>query len=423
MIAETISVGTELLLGQTLDTDAVFLAQMLSRLGITIHFRTTVGDNPGRLQDALRLALSRADLVLTVGGLGPTMDDLTKETVAEVLGVDFVEDTAHSQWLRERYARNGVTRPPESVVKQSRVPVEGRGLPNPNGTALGALFEKGGKIAICLPGPPNELIPMAEGSVEPYLREKTAGERLVIHSRTLRIVGMGESLVEERTQDLMLGDNPTVAPYAKTGEVHLRITARAPGETEAEALIAPVEQQIRDRLGDVLYGIDSQTLEQVVVQALERSGKTLAVAESCSGGLIAKRLTDVPDASRVFGIGLVTYSNEAKTQFLGVPADLIARVGAVSPEVACAMAEGARRAGNADLGVSVTGIAGPGGGTPAKPVGTVHIGLSWDGGVISEHHQFLGRRADIAARAAQMALALVRRYLLHPDAAPFTPGT
>lgn len=420
MIAETLSVGTELLLGQTVDTDAVFLAQMLSRLGITIHFRSTVGDNAGRIKDALRLALSRADLVITVGGLGPTMDDITKEMVAEVLEDGFIEDTAHAQWLRDRYLQRGIANPPASFLKQALVPKSGRGIPNPNGTALGAIFEKGGKVALCLPGPPNELIPMVEQSVEPYLREKTAGDRWVIQSRTLRIVGLGESLVEDRVRDLMTADNPTVAPYAKTGEVHLRLTARAASEAEAETMIAPVEQQIRDRLGDAIYGIDDETLEHVVVRALEQQGKTLAVAESCSGGLIAKRLTDVPDASRVFGLGLVTYSNEAKSQFLGVPAELIARVGAVSPEVARAMAQGAHTAGHAHLGVSVTGIAGPSGGTTAKPVGTVHVGLAWEGGAISEHHQFLGRRVDIAYRASQAALALVRRCLRHPDDPQFT---
>ncbi len=421
MIAETLSVGTELLLGQTVDTDAVHLAQMLSRLGITIHFRSTVGDNPERIQEALRLAFSRSDLVITVGGLGPTMDDLTKEMVAEVLGDTFTEDEAHAQWLRERYARRGSTAPPE-FLKQALVPRHGRGLPNPNGTALGALFEKDGKIALCLPGPPNELIPMVEQSVEPYLSEKTSGERTVIYSRTLRIVGMGESMVEERVQDLMMSDNPTVAPYAKTSEVHLRITARAGILSDADALIAPREAEIRQRLGDVIYGMDTQTLEQAVVQLLQQQNKRVALAESCTGGLIAKRITDVPDASCVFDLGLVTYSNAAKSEFLGVSPDDIAQHGAVSPEVARAMAAGARMAGRADIGVSVTGIAGPGGGTDAKPVGTVHIGLAWEGGVISEHHQFLGRRADIALRASQAALALVRRFLLHPTGTQFMSG-
>ncbi len=415
MIAETISVGTELLLGQTVDTDAVFIAQMLSRLGISIHFRSTVGDNKERMQDAIRLALSRADLVITIGGLGPTMDDLTKETVGEVLGVGFHEDAAHRVWLNEMLARRGVASPPPSFFKQALVPAQGQGLPNPNGTALGAWFETGGKIAICLPGPPNELIPMAEQSVEPMLAERTTGARQVIFSRVLRIVGMGESLVEERVRDLMLGDNPTVAPYAKTGEVHLRITARAGSEEEAQTLIAPAEAALRERLGDVVYGVDKQTLEQVVVRLLMEQGRTLAASESCTGGLISKRLTDVPDSSQVFGLGLVTYSNEAKTQFLGVPEAMIAEHGAVSPQVAKAMAEGARRAGAADVGVSVTGIAGPSGGSEAKPVGTVHIGLAWHGGSVTRHERILGGRTDVSHRAAQGALALVRRFLLHPN--------
>jgi len=415
MIAETISVGTELLLGQTLDTDAVFIAQMLSRLGISIHFRSTVGDNKERMQDTIRLALSRADLVITIGGLGPTMDDLTKETVGEVLGVGFHEDAAHRQWLDEMLAQRGIVNPPPVFFKQALVPEQGQGLPNPNGTALGAWFEANGKIAICLPGPPNELIPMAEQSVEPLLAERVAGARQVIVSRVLRIVGMGESLVEERVKDLMLGANPSVAPYAKTGEVHLRITARAGSDEEAQALIAPMEAALRELLGEVVYGVDKETLEQAVVGLLQEQGKSLAAAESCTGGLICKRLTDVPNASRVFGLGLVTYSNKAKTQFLGVPEALIAQHGAVSPLVARAMAEGARRAGGADIGISVTGIAGPGGGSEAKPVGTVHIGLAWDGGSVSRHERILGGRADISYRAAQGALALVRSFLLHPD--------
>lgn len=419
MIAETISVGTELLLGQTLDTDAVFIAQMLSRLGVSIHFRSTVGDNRERMQEAIRLALSRADLVITIGGLGPTMDDLTKETVGEVLGVGFQEDPKHAQWLKELFARRGNSAPPPSFMKQALVPKEGRGLPNLNGTALGALFEKDGKIAICLPGPPNELVPMAEQSVEPFLLKRTSGARQVIVSRVLRIVGMGESGVEERVRDLMLGSSPSVAPYAKTGEVHLRVTARAGSDEEARAIIAPMEAALCERLGDVVYGTDKETLEQAVVGLLIAQGRSLAAAESCTGGLISKRITDVPDASQVFGLGLVTYSNEAKTQFLGVAETMLQEFGAVSSETARAMAEGARRAGGADIGVSVTGIAGPGGGSEAKPVGTVQIGLAWDGGSLSRHERILGGRADVSYRAAQGALALVRRFLLHPNGAEF----
>ncbi len=422
MNAEIVSVGTELLLGQIIDTDAVYLAKMLSGLGISIYHRSTVGDNPERLKETLTLAFSRADLVITVGGLGPTQDDLTKEMVAEVLGDTFVEDAEHTKWLNDRATLRGWGNLPVSFAKQALVPAHGRGIPNPQGTALGALFEKDGKIAICLPGPPNELIPMTNQFVEPYLSEKTSGSRSVIQSRTLRIAGMGESVVEEKAKDLMASDNPTVAPYAKTSEVHLRITARAPTPEEAEALITPREAALRERLGDVVYGVDDETLEGAVVGLLKMLGQSIALAESCSGGLIAKRITDVPDASHVFGLGLVTYSNEAKIKFLGVPAETIERTGAVSAETAEAMAVGARKAGGANLGVSVTGIAGPGGGSDPKPVGTVHIGLAWDGGVISEHHHILGSRADVAYRASQNALALVRRFLMNPDDPQFLEG-
>lgn len=417
MIAEILSVGTELLLGQIMDTNAVYLAKMLSHLGISQYHRSTVGDNPERLKETLRLAFSRADIVITIGGLGPTQDDLTKEMVAAVLDVKLVEDAAHREWLTQRMGSRADV--PASFWKQALVPTQGQGLPNPNGTALGCAFEMNGKIALCLPGPPNELIPMTERSVEPYLLEKTKGTRAVIQSCTLRIIGMGESNVEERVRDLMQSENPTVAPYAKTGEVHLRITAHAPSQEEAYALIEPREKELRERLGDVVYGVDDETLESVVVNLLKLMGKTLAVAESCSGGLIAKRITDVPDASRVFELGLVSYSNEAKTEFLHVPEELFLQVGAVSPEVARAMAVGAREAGKADLAVSVTGIAGPGGGSEAKPVGTVHVGLAWDGGATSEHHHFLGNRADISYRASQSALALVRRFLMNPNDAQF----
>ena len=417
MKAEIVSVGTELLLGDIIDTNAVYLAQTLSRLGIVLHFRSTVGDNTLRLQETLRLAFSRADLVLTIGGLGPTQDDLTKEAVSDILGDALVEDQSHRQWLEERV--NSQAGIPATFWKQALVPEQGRGLPNSAGTALGALFETNGKIAICLPGPPSELIAMMEASVEPYLREKTTGNSSVIQSCTLRIVDVGESTVEDTVKDLMTSDNPTVAPYAKTGEVHLRITARAASEEEAFALIEPREKALRERLGDVVYGIDGETLESVVVGLLKLFGKTIALAESCSGGLLAKRITGVPDASRVFGLGMITYSNEAKTQYLNVPEELFAQVGAVSPEVAKEMAQGAREAGKADVGVSVTGIAGPGGGSEAKPVGTVHIGLAWAGGVVSEQHHFLGSRAEIAYRASQSALALTRRFLMNPNAAEF----
>jgi len=422
MNAEVISVGTELLLGQIVDTDAPLVAQTLSRYGISLYHRTTVGDNHDRLLETLKTALSRANIVITIGGVGPTMDDITKQTVAEALEVPLVSDVQHREWLEKTASARGRTNIPETYFKQADIPAQGRGIPNTTGTALGAIFESQGKVAICLPGPPNELIPMLNLAVEPYLAEKVSGERIVIQSRVLRIVGMGEPVVEEKIADLIPASNPTVAPYAKTGEVHLRITARAPDESAARKLTEPVEAEIRKRLGDTVYGTDAETLESVVVRLLTDRGLTVAAAESCSGGLIAKRITDVPDSSKVFGLGLVTYSNEAKMQFLGVPEADLAAHGAVSPEVARQMALGARKISGADLAVSVTGIAGPSGGTDQKPVGTVHVGFAWPGGVVSEHHQFLGGRADIAYRSSQAALALIRTYLVRPEEPRFAHG-
>ena len=285
MNAEIISVGTELLLGQIVDTDAVFLAQMLSRLGINLYYRTTVGDNHQRLQDALELAFSRAELVITIGGLGPTQDDLTKEAVANALGDTFVTDEAHLAWLQKRMAAWGQENVPESFWKQAWVPKHGRGLPNPVGTALGALFEKDGKAAICLPGPPNELVPMAEASLEPYLLAKTFGNRTVIQSRTLRIAGVGESQVEELAKDLMASANPTVAPYAKTGEVHLRITARAETNEEAAALIVPREAAVARALGAGRVRGGQRNIGKCRDRAIDT-----AWAEHCAGRVVYRRV-------------------------------------------------------------------------------------------------------------------------------------
>lgn len=419
MIAEVVSVGTELLLGQIVDTDAVYIAKILSSLGINIYHRSTVGDNPGRMREAIAQAVGRADLVLTVGGLGPTMDDLTKEISAEVLGIELIEDVEHAAWLRDMATRRGWAAPPDSFLKQALIPAEGSGIKNPNGTALGALFRKAGKILICLPGPPSELIPMVEESIVPYLSEHTMGERSVIKSRVLRLVGIGESLVEDKIKDLMLSDNPSVAPYVKTGEVHLRITARAAKAADADAKIHKQEQAIRERLEKWIYGVEEETLEQAVVTLLKNTASSLAAAESCSGGLISKRITDVPDASQIFELGIVAYSNASKVALLGVSPASLAEQGAVSSSVAAQMAKGVRTVSGAKIGISVTGIAGPGGGTSEKPVGTVYIGLSTPDGIMTEHNEFLGQRTVIGQRASQVALALVRRYLLYPEDLPF----
>jgi nicotinamide-nucleotide amidase len=408
--AEIVSVGTELLLGQITDTNAVFLSQDLAARGIDVLHRITVGDNMERLEAALRLALSRADIVITIGGLGPTQDDLTKEACSAATGIPLVPDPESEQAIRDFFARRGVPFN-EANLKQALRPERGTNLKNPNGTAPGCVFDCGDRSIICLPGPPAELRPMWLNEAVPWLAARGFTPSEVLRSRVLRFVGIGESLLEPKVRDLMASSNPTLAPYAKTGEVHLRITAKAPDEESALAMIAEMERAVRERVGEWLYGVDDETLETVVVrQALER-GVTLATAESCTGGLISSRITDVPGSSGAFLLGAVCYSNEAKTEILGVPPEMIAAHGAVSEEVAIAMAEGARRRSGADIAVSDTGIAGPSGGTPEKPVGLVWIGISSTKGARAERNLFAGDRATVKLRASQAALALLLKTI------------
>lgn len=415
MIAETLSVGTELLLGQIVDTNAAYIAKQLSAVGISLYFRTTVGDNADRIREAVRLALSRADILITIGGLGPTMDDLTKEMVCEVMGVDLVPDPEVERSLKDLAARRGY-KYPESFLKQALLPkTDGGAIPNVHGTAPGVRVEKNGKIAICLPGPPNELIPMMEQTVIPLLAEKAGGQRMVIKSRVLRFIDIGESMVEERTKDLLMSDNPTVAPLAHLGECHLRITARASTEQEADQMIAGKEEPIRERLGDYIYGVDDENLETAVVRLLTERDLFVATAESCTGGLLAQRITSVAGAADVFRTGIVSYANLTKEMVLSVPADLFAKHGSVSAEVAQAMATGVRELDKAYIGIGITGIAGPTGGTPEKPVGLVYIALAAQEGVVVERQQYGGRRDDIRRRASHSALALIRRYILRPE--------
>jgi nicotinamide-nucleotide amidase len=404
--AEIVSVGTELLLGQIIDTNAAYLAKALSEVGISVYRRVTVGDNMDRLLAALKQALDDADIVLTIGGLGPTMDDITRDGLALALDDTLQFDEGIAQRLREFFTRRGMP-VLESNLRQAMVPTDGRALDNPNGTAPGLLFEKNGKIGIALPGPPNEFNPMVDNIVVPYLRAKT-GNVGTIRSRVLRVAGMGESLVEDKIKDLMLDANPTVAPYAKVGEVHLRVTARADTAAEADALIAERAALVRERLGKVVYGEDDETLERAVVARLSERGQTVATAESCTGGLVAQRITDVSGSSAVFLGGVVAYSNEAKTDLVAVPADLIARVGAVSREVAVALAEGARQRFGSTYGIGVTGIAGPDGGTPEKPVGLVYIAVAYPDGCDVEQANFIGSRQIVRTRSAQTALNMLR---------------
>lgn len=413
MRAEIVSVGTELLMGQIVDTNAAYMARALAEVGISIYRRTTVGDNMERLVTALKAALAEAEIVITIGGLGPTMDDITREGLATAMGDTLIQDEKIAEGLRQFFSKRNMP-VLESNLRQAMVPVHGRAIDNPNGTAPGVLFEKDGKIGIALPGPPNEFIPMTDNHVLPYLRQKT-GNVGTIRSLVLRVAGVGESAAEDRIKDLMLDSNPSVAPYAKVGEVHLRVSAKAERAEEADRMIAARAALVRERLGEAIYGENDDPLEKAVVNLLKERGKTVSTAESCTGGLVAQRITDVAGSSAVFLGGVVAYSNAAKSDLVSVPADLIERVGAVSPEVAQALAEGARARFGADYGIGVTGIAGPDGGTPEKPVGLVYLAVAYSGGCDVDKANFIGSRAVVRHRASQTVLNMLRLRVLHTE--------
>lgn len=356
-VCEILCVGTELLLGDILNTNEQFLSQKLAALGISVLHRSTVGDNSERLANELKTALGRSDIVITSGGLGPTTDDLTKEVCCEVMGFELREDEGTVERIRS-YFRNKGAEMPESNLKQAMLPVGATVFANNHGTAPGAALERDGKCVILLPGPPGELVPMFNESVRGFLSKYSDG---VIVSHSINIIGMGESAVAEKTADMLDGENPTVAPYAKSGEVRLRVTAKAATADEADSLCRPVVDSLCDRLGDVVYGTDMESIEQRVVELLRKKGKKIACAESCTAGYIPKRITDIPGASEVFECGIVSYSNEIKMKLLGVSADTLEKYGAVSEQTAREMAVGAKRISGADIAVASTGLAGPGG--------------------------------------------------------------
>jgi nicotinamide-nucleotide amidase len=408
--AEIISVGTELLLGQITDTNATYLARLLASYGVDVLFKQTVGDNLDRVRGAVEMAIRRADVVVMTGGLGPTEDDLTCEAVALATGRPLVFNQAVAEGIAAFFDRRRRTAP-ESVFRQARVPTGAQVVPNRRGTAPGVIVPAGECTVFMFPGVPREMEGLVEDGLIPWLRERTGGE--VIRSRVLRIAGLGESVVEERVRDLIHGTNPTVAPLAKLGEVHLRITAKA-HPAEAAAMIARAEAGLRARLGDAVFGTDEETLHEVTARLLLARGQTLAIAESCTGGLVASRLTEVPGSSAFLLAGFVAYSNEAKVRDLGVPAALITEHGAVSAPVAEAMARGARERTGADIGVGITGIAGPAGGTPAKPVGLVFASIADAAAVRTEELRFGEEpgRTGIRHLAAQSALNLIRLTLV-----------
>lgn len=410
MRAEIVSVGTELLLGHTINKDAAIVARILAEMGIDLLHQQTVGDNGERLANALELAVSRSEVVFTTGGLGPTDDDLTKNSVAAVAGVPLVEDSDTTESLKEYFGARAMS---ANQIRQAYMPAGAVIFPNDIGTAPGCAVSlaSGGHI-IMLPGPPRELTHMLEKYVRPFLAQLIGG---AIVSREVHVFGMGEGVVAETIKDLMTAANPSVAPYAHAGEMFVKITAKAASVDQGAALCEPVIAQVRERLGDVVYGIDVPNLETLVVHELMSRYMTLATAESCTGGLLAKRVTDIPGSSAVFGLGMVTYANSAKENELGVPADLLQTYGAVSPQVAQAMAENIRRIAKSDLGLATTGIAGPDGGSSAKPLGLVYIALAWADGCHVRKMEPTGRylgRSFVRERTASTALDLVRRHIM-----------
>lgn len=405
---EIISVGTELLLGHITNTDARDISEMLSKIGINVRYHTVVGDNPERLKHCVDIAKSRADIIITTGGLGPTCDDLTKQTLAEAFGVPLVVDEKEQAGLYE-YIKGGKKITPNNF-QQALLPEGCTVFHNNWGTAPGCAFEKDGKIVIMIPGPPNECVPMFRACAVPYLK-KLSDEQIVSHS--VRIFGMGESAVDDIFRNEMnVMVNPTMAPYAKEADCLLQITAKAESEEKAEEMIKPVIAHVKERLGDVVYAVDKECVEERVIELLLEKNMTFAAAESCTGGEIAKRFTDIPGASAAFLGGAVTYTNGAKAKMLGIPRDFIEEKGAVSYDVAKAMAEGIRSVTGADIGISATGLAGPDG-DGVHPVGTVFIGMAVEGETfVKELHMGEFRtRSFIRRMAGNHAFDMMRRYL------------
>lgn len=409
MKCEILSVGTEILLGDILNTNSRYLSNELANLGIDVYYHQVVGDNRERILSALNEAFSRSDIIITTGGLGPTKDDMTKELVAEFLGMDMY---LHEESLKkiEDYFKKMGRIPVKSNEKQAYFPKEAIILENNNGTAPGAIFEKDGKAIIVLPGPPKEIEPMFNESVRKYLESLTG---YTIVSEVLRVFGIGESEAENKLQDLIdNGKNPTIAPYAKEGEVTFRITAKGKDEEEARKLIKPLKEEVYNRLGNLIYNTGDVSIQETVGEMLVNKNMTIGVSESCTGGLVSAKLIEYPGISSVFLEGAVTYSNEAKMRTLNVKKDTLEKFGAVSEETAREMAEGIAKRCGSRIGVSTTGIAGPGGGTEEKPVGLVYIGVYIDGETKVERHVFSGNRSAVRNKASMTALNMVRKSLL-----------
>lgn len=411
MIAEIISTGTELLLGQVVNTNAQYISARLAELGIQLFFQTTVGDNRVRMEEAIQNGLKRADIVITTGGLGPTQGDITKEVCAAIFGRKLELHEESLARIKAFFARREL-KMTENNVRQAMMPQGAIVLENNFGTAPGVVLEKGDKAILNLPGPPHEMRGMFEEVVVPYLIAKYNLKR-VIHSRVLRCFGIGESALEEEIKDMIKGQsNPTIALLGREREIHVRLTALAMDMDQANSLLDDLEERIRARIGHHIFSANGDTLPKVIGELLTAGKLTVACAESCTGGLIAQLLTDIPGSSEYFLEGIVAYSNMAKIRSLNVQKATIDQYGAVSEQTAREMAVGIRAATGSDLALSITGIAGPGGGTETKPVGLIFIGLATAEGADVHKFLFTGERSIIRIAAAKTALDLLRRKLL-----------
>lgn len=408
--AEIIAVGTELLLGNIVNTNARDISQALSAVGVNVFWHTVVGDNPQRLKEALDIARRRADIIITTGGLGPTYDDLTKQTICEAFGKPLVLHPDILETIRVYFEKNVHMKMPSNNVQQAELPEGCTVFDNPVGTAPGCAFEADGVHVLMLPGPPFEMLTMLKNHVVPYLRRLSSE---VIVSHDIMTFGLGESPMEELLREKMSHmENPSLATYAKPSEVRLRATAKAASQEEAEAMLAPVVKEVTDFLGDYVYGVDVPGLENACMALLKERGLTFATAESCTGGRMAERITALPGASAVYRGGVVSYWTGVKADVLGVPAEMLDTYGAVSEQTAKAMAQGARRITGADIAVSVTGVAGPDPDERGVPVGIVYIGLATPEGTFCRPCDFGKRRRDrIQDLASNHAFDVLRRCL------------
>lgn len=423
MTVELISVGTELLLGNIVNTNANYLSKKCAELGFSLYFQITVGDNEGRLCEVLKAALDRSDIVILTGGLGPTQDDMTKEAVAKVLDRKLIMDERSRERISSyfiRKSRNSEQSGSEAAVNpaitennwKQALTIDGSTIvDNDNGTAPGYIVDAEGKKIILLPGPPSEVYPMFKDRIFPYLKQL---QNKVFISRMVKICGIGESRAETEILDMINNQsNPTIAPYAKSGEVHFRVTASAGSTEEANRLLSPVIEELQKRFQDNIYTTEEEeTLEDVVVKLLKQHQFTLSTAESCTGGLLTGRLVNVSGVSEVLKEGFITYSNEAKMKYLGVKEDTLIKYGAVSEQTAKEMAIGAARTAGSDTALSITGIAGPEGGTDEKPVGLVFISCNVLGKLTVKEYRMKGNRLKIREQSVIYALDLLRRCLL-----------